>query len=332
MAVLGILTEPNGWEKHYIAACEELGVPYRVIDIVCNRWWENLNAVGVDGYLVRASGDNEVRKQMYNERLYFIEQYMDVPMYPSFFGNLLYENKRMQSYWMHIHNIPHPETFVFYKKAEALDFIRSREEWPVVSKPNLGGSGSGIRILKNGRQAKRLVRKVFTRFKWYNPGITRWKKWRFLRVPVMDDRQHNYLFFQEFIHAKWEWRILKAGDTFFGHQKLARRGLHSGSGRMACADPPKELLEIVRKISEISGIQSLNVDILESIDGRFFVNEIQTYWGVRTWFQMKIEDKPARYLYRGNGAYELQFGDFHRNRGCNLRVEDFLKQLNRDNI
>ncbi len=329
MAVLGILTEPSGWEKHYIAACEELGVAYKVIDIVSNHWWENLQAVKVDGYLVRAAGDTEVRKQMYNERLFFIENYMKkTPMYPSYFGSLLYENKRMQSYWMKIHNISHPGTWIFYKAEEAYDFIRNRAEWPIVSKPNLGGSGSGVRIVKNASGAKKLVKRVFTRFKWYNPGITRWKKWRFLRVPVMDDRQHNYLLFQEYIPAQWEWRILKAGDTFFGQQKLPRKGLHSGSKRTGWVDPPLELLEMVRNISEESGIRSLNVDILERTDGRFFVNEIQTWWGVRTPYQMKIDDKPARYLHAGNGTYELQFGDFHRNRGCNLRVADFLKQLN----
>ncbi|MFO7722447.1 MAG: hypothetical protein R6V49_04400 [Bacteroidales bacterium] len=327
MAILGILTEPGGWEKHYINACTELNVEYRVIDIVSNDWWENLNAAEVDGYLVRAAGDNEVQKQMYNERLWFIHQHKKTPMYPSFFGNLLYENKRMQAYWMKIHDIPHPETWVFYRADEAKKFIGENRSWPLVSKPNLGGAGSGIRFLRSAGQAGRLVRRVFTRFRFYNPGLTRWKKWRWLKVPVMDDRQHNYLIFQQYIPAKWEWRILKAGNTYFGHQKLARHGLHSGSKRMACVDPPKELLELVRTISRLSGIRALNVDILESTDGKYYVNEIQTYWGVRTSFQMKVNDEPCRYLDKGEEGWVLEYGDFHRNRGCNLRVEDFLLQL-----
>ncbi len=328
MPILGILTEPSGWEKYYIQACEELGVAYRVIDIVSNCWWENICEAQVDGYLVRAAGDNEVRKQMYNERLWFIQEYKGLPMYPSFFGNLLYENKRMQAYWMKIHGIPHPPTWVFYNREEAYDFILRQESWPLVSKPNLGGAGSGIRIIRNVRQASRLVRRVFTRLKWYNPGLGRWKRWHGIRMPVMDDRQHNYLIFQQYIPSKWEWRILKAGNTYFGHQKLARHGLHSGSRRMACVDPPKDLLELVKKISEESGIRSLNVDILEGEDGHCYVNEIQTFWGVRTSFQMKINGKACRYLDMGEGQWKLEYGDFHRNRGCNLRVEDFLLQLN----
>ena len=328
MAILGVLTEPTGWEKHYINACQELGVEYRVIDIVSDRWWENLNDVEVDGYLVRASGENEVHKQMYNERLWYIEHHIGKPMYPSYFGNLLYENKRMQSYWMKIHDIPHSDTWIFYSATEAYSFISSNVDWPLVSKPNLGGAGSGVRFIRSARHARRLVRRVFTRMKWYNPGLTRWRKWRGIKIPVMDDRQHNYLIFQKYVPAKWEWRILKAGDTYFGHQKLARRGLHSGSKRMACADPPRELLELVKMISVKSGIRSLNVDILESTDGRYYVNEIQTFWGVRTSFQMKINDKSCRYLDKGHGQWELEYGDFHQNRGCNLRVEDFLKQLN----
>ncbi len=326
LPLLGIFTEPSGWEKYYIAACEELGVPYKVIDIVSPDWWQNVQSNPVKGYLVRAAGDREVRKQMYNERLWFIRQQMDTPMYPDYQGILLYENKRMQSYWMDIHGIPHAETRVFYRKEEALQYIAANDQWPLVSKPNLGGSGEGVRMLSSARKARRQVRRVFTRWKFYNPGITRWKKWRFLKYPVMDDTQHNYLIFQQFIPVKWEWRIIKVGDTYFGHRKLPRKGLHSGTGIVGWVDPPKELLELAKEISTKSGIRALNTDIFEGTDGKFYVNEIQTFWGVRWPYQMKIDDKPCRYLDR-NGTWELEYGQFHQNRGCNLRVADFIEQL-----
>lgn len=326
MYKLGILTEPSGWEKHYVKACQEMNVPFEVIDIVSDQWWENLQKVKVDGYLVRAAGDNETRKQMYNEKLWFVEQYLGLPMYPSYFGNLLYENKRMQIYWMKVNKIVHPETHVFYHKEEALEFIRSNNRWPLVSKPNLGGAGEGVRFIYNQRKANIMVRKVFTRWKFFNTGLTRWKRWRKIRIPVMDDKQFNYLLFQEFILAKCEWRIIKVGNTYFGHQKLASGGLHSGSGLVEHVDPPKELFELVRHISNLSGIRALNVDILEEVNGTYYVNEIQTYWGGRKPYQMKIGGESCRFIDK-DGQWELEYGLFHHNRGCNLRVEDFLNQL-----
>jgi glutathione synthase/RimK-type ligase-like ATP-grasp enzyme len=323
---LGIFMEPTGWEEHYIKACEELGVAYKVIDIISANWWDHVLAHPVDGYLVRAAGDNEVRKQLYNERLWFVQKHIGKPFYPNYEGILLYENKRMQAYWMDLHDIPHPNTAVLYRKAEALAFVEANPIWPLVSKPNLGGAGEGVRMLRSAKQARRLIRKVFTRCRFYNPGLTRWRKWRFLRLPVMEDKQHNYLIFQQYIPSKWEWRIIKVGNTYFGHQKLERHGLHSGSGRVGHVDPPKALFELVKKISALSGISAVNVDILEGTDGRYYVNEIQTFWGGRKPYQMKINGESCRYLDR-NGIWELEYGLFHQNRGCNLRVADFLEQL-----
>jgi hypothetical protein len=325
--ILGILTEPSGWESHYIAACEELGVAYRLIDILAPDWWERVVSAPVSGFLVRASGDREVRKQLYNERLWFIQQHIKTPMHPGYPGILLYENKRMQTYWMDIHGIPHPDTWIFYRRDEAMQFLTGHREWPLVSKPNLGGGGEGVRLVWSARQGRRLVRRLFTRWKFYNPGLTRWRKWRFLKYPVMDDKQHNYVYFQQYIPSKWEWRIIKVGDTYFGHQKLPKNGLHSGSGLVGHVDPPKKLFEMVREISRKSGISALNVDVLEGLDGRYYVNEIQTFWGGRKPYQMKINGESCRYVDRA-GTWELEYGEFHQNRGCNLRVEDFLNQLN----
>lgn len=323
---LGIFTEPSGWEENYIKACEELGVPFRVIDILAPDWWNRVVSTPVDGYLIRAAGDNEVRKQLYNERLWFIEQHTGKPFYPNYTGILLYENKRMQSYWMNINDIPHPETHIFYRRKDALDFIQNNDVWPVISKPNLGGGGEGLRVLKTPRQAARIVSKVFTRFKFFNPGLTRWKKWRKIRIPVMDDRQHNYLIFQQYIPSKWEWRIIRVGNCYFGHQKLEKGGLHSGSGRVGHIDPPKELFELVNDIGLKSGIRAVNVDILEGVDGKYYVNEIQTFWGGRKPFQMKINGESCMYI-RDSDDWKLVYGLFHQNRGCNLRVADFVEQL-----
>lgn len=329
---LGILTEPHGWEKNYISACEELGVKNTLIDILANDWWERVKATPVDGYLVRAAGDNETRKQLYNERLWFIIKEIKKPIYPSYTGILLYENKRMQSYWMSINDILHPKTYIYYRKEDALSFIDSNRVYPLLSKPNLGGGGEGVRFLNSEKTAKRIIKKVFTRYKFFNPGLTRWRQWRGIKLPVMDDKQHNYLIFQEYIPTKWEWRIIKAGNSYFGHKKLLKGKSHSGSGLVEHVDPPKELFELVKEISIKSGIRSLNVDILEGEDGKLYVNEIQTFWGGKKQYQMKINDESCRYVDNDKGVWELEYGIFHRNRGCNLRVADFIEQLKEMNL
>lgn len=324
---LGILTTPGGWETHYINACKELGVPYKIIDIVSDDWYEQTVNSGVDGLLVRPAGTNEVIKQLYSERLFFIEQYLKIPLYPSYLGVQLYENKRMQHYWMTAHGINHPVTHIFYDRKSALEFFMQTNAWPFVFKPNLGGSAEGVFLIRNRRQAKRVVNRLFTRYRFFNPGIRRWRTYRYgVRLPVMEDVQRNYLFVQEFVEAKCEWRIIKAGNTYFGHQKLSDGKFFSGSGRVGWVQPPMELLHLAKHISELSGIRALNIDLFETPGGEYILNEIQTIWGGKLPYQMRIHDEPCRYVEK-EGEFVLENGIFHTNRGCNLRVADFLDYL-----
>lgn len=324
---LGILNSLDGWESYYVNACVELEVPYVVIDFTSNLWLEQIVESGVDGLLVRPSGQNEQLKQLYCERLYFVENYLHIPIYPSYLGVLIYENKRMQHYWMSAHDIKHPHTWVFYDKLSASEFFRNHKDYPLVSKPNLGGAAEGVLVLPNQRSALSISRRVFTRFKFYNPGVVRWRKYGHkFSYPVMEDPQRNYLYIQEFVKAKWEWRLIKIGNSYFGHQKLSDGKHFSGSGLVGWTSPPLELLKQTQLISELSGVRAVNVDYFETINGDFLVNEIQTIWGGQLDYQMMINGKPCRYI-EHEDDFVLEEGIFHQNKGCNLRVQDFLLTL-----
>jgi len=325
--IVGILKSPDRWEKYYIQACEDLHITYKLIDITANDWYKQVADASVHGILVRPSGQNEVLKQMYCERLYFIENQLHLLMYPSYLGILSYENKRFQHYWMDVNGISHPQTWVFYDNDSATRFFSNYRNYPLVSKPNLGGAAEGVKILKNIYESAKTANKVFTRCKFYNPGIFRWRKYKHLfKYPVMEDPQRNYLYIQEFVEAKWEWRIIKIGNSYFGHQKLSDGKHFSGSGLVGWVRPPLELLKRTKLISQLSGIRAVNVDYFETVSGDFLVNEIQTIWGGQLDFQMMIDGKPCRFIDTG-ADFVLEYGVFHQNKGCNLRVLDFISLL-----
>ena len=74
------------------------------------------------------------------------------------------------------------------------------------------------------------------------------------------------------------------------------------------------------------------VDIFETEDGKLLVNECQTVFGCSfATTQMKINGKPARYLYK-NGEWVLEYGEFCRNHMCNLRVEYLISKLKEKKI
>ena len=158
----------------------------------------------MDGILVYARKSNDVIMNMYDERLYFVNKKLGIPIYPSYDEIFIYENKRMMSYWLKFKEIPMPETYVFYDKDEALRFLDQRNDFPLIFKPNVGSAAIGIKFVKNKRQGKRLVNKMFTKWRFFNRGYTKWYMTKYkIPYPIMDDKQYNNVLFQEQIDIKY---------------------------------------------------------------------------------------------------------------------------------
>lgn len=326
---LGILNEFLGNEKNYVKACEDLGIDYEVIDFISDDWIENINNSNCDGFLVRPSAKKEVWKRMYDEKLYFLNKVMNKPIYPSYNEIFIYENKKNMSYWLRINDIPHPKTWVFYDKNEAMDFVNNYDEYPIVFKTNIGSAAVGVKYIETKKEAIRLIKKIFTKLKFVNRGYTKWYKTKYgISYPIMDDKQYNLIIFQQKINVKYEWRMIKIGNSYFGHQKLSNGKFHSGSDLVGWVKPPEELLNLTKHICDIGKFSSMDVDIFEDVNGNYYVNELQTLFGSYNPSQMYINDKPGRFIYK-DSEWIFEEGLFNKNGSCNLRVKDFIDQLNK---
>lgn len=330
---LGILTNDRKTTDYYVAACKEIGVEYQLINILSVDWITEIKKYGCDGILVAPNAHTFVKKNMYQERIYFINKIMNIPVYPSYNEILVYENKRNMAYWLETHDIPMPTTWVFYIKKEALDFLNQRKVFPLIFKPNIGTGGSGIKFIENQRQGKRLVNKIFTKLKHFNRGFTKWYKTKYkIKIPKTNDKQYDNILFQELVDVKHEWRGVKLGKSYFAHKKLPNEeGLHSGSGKADYSNPPIKVMEFIKYVCDISDFRSMNVDFFEDYEGNFYVNELQTIFGSNIKpYQMCVDGKPGRYLFKDND-WIFEEGMFNQNNSYNLRVLDFIEQLN-DNL
>lgn len=323
---LGILSNFTGSKEYYIEACKELRVNYEVIDIRSSDWLENIKISNCDGYLVRPMCLKQSWKDMCDEKLYFINKILKKPIYPSFDACYIYEDKKKMAYWLKAHNIPHAPTHVLYDKTEAINFLE-KAKYPLVFKPNIGSAAIGIKMIDKKQEALKLVDKIFTKWRFFNKGYTKWYKTKYkISYPIMDDKQHNFIIFQDKLKVKTEWRIIKIGESYFGHQKLEVNGFHSGSGKVGWVDPPKKLLRMAKDICDKGNFRSMDVDIFETEDGKYYVNELQTIFGSYDISQMYIDGKPGRYLFNDD-KWKFEEGYFNQNYSCNLRVEDFIKTL-----
>lgn len=327
--MLGILKEPDGLHESYIRACEVLQVPYRVVDIVSDDWIEHLRNCSCNAFLCRPTSRRMVYKQMFDERIFFLEKEMKKNVYPSYREIMLYENKRVLLYWLRIHDIPHPPTHIFYDRDEALSFIKEGPRFPLYFKTNLGSGGGGIRVIKHKRVARRLINRVFTRTGLGFKGFVKWARGPLgVPYPLFDDIQYNNIYFQEAVQVKHEWRGVKIGESFFIHEKLpGKKGFRSGSGRAAYGHPGEGPLNFLKRVCDIGNFRSMNVDFFETEEGEFLVNELHTVFASKVNpYLAKVDGSPGRFLYQ-NGKWLFEAGDFNRFDSCELRVKDVLSLL-----
>lgn len=327
---LGILRAWHETYQNYVKACEDLNVDYEVINLMDDDWIKQIKESDCDGFLLRPPYFKQYWKDMYDERVYFIKNHLNKEIYPSFDEIFIYENKNNMAYWLDIHNLPHAKTSIFYKKEDALEYLKTAN-YPLVFKVRTGTAGRGVEFIKNYRQGKRLVNKVFPKFHFFARGYTKWYhikgKPKFMTVPLMDDKQYGFVMFQEKLDVKCEWRLLKIGDTYQGHQKLeGKNGKHSGSGLVGWVQPPKELLDFFYDVCELGNFTSMDVDVFETVDGKYYINELQTLFGSFDNSQMYVDGKPGR-LKRIDGEWVFEEGYFNLNQSMNLRVEHFVDIL-----
>lgn len=313
---LGIIKEFAHYHKANIAACKELGISYRVLDISGTDWIEVVKAAKCDAYLVWPSSYLTVWKEMFDDRLKIMENELGMLIYPSYKEIWLYENKRRCRDWLEVNQIPHPKTWIFYDEDEATDFLKAAD-LPLVYKTNIGSSASGVWILRKKSEAKKLVQKAFRR------GIV--AKGRDPR-----DRQWGTVYFQEYFPGVKEYRMIRINDSYFGYKKERIGDFHSGSHAFSFFDPSKVLLDYTYKVTEKGNFTSMDVDIFETQDGRLLVNELQTVFGIITIppVMLMVDGKIGRY-YRDplNENWHFEEGDYSRNACANLRVEYLVNHL-----
>ena len=173
--------------------------------------------------------------------------------------------------------------------------------------------------LKKGNRTKRIIRKLLhpkelrERLKVYNA--------------ISKDKQIGFVVLQEFIEHEYEWRVVRVGDSFFAHKKLKVGDKASGTLLKNYDNPPPQLLDFVKELTDRHGFRSVAVDIFMNTDNCYLVNEIQCIFGQSDAYQMKVDGVIGRYLYSNNN-WAFEQGDFARNGCYDLRLDYVIRTHN----
>ena len=311
---MGIVYSVSQYHKFWISACKELGVSYEIIYLSNSDWMDKLLNAKCDALLVWSDITTQTIKTMQDERLLVIAKELKIKVYPEIDSLLLYENKRLQHYWLKANQFPVIPTKVFYDENEIEGFLSSTK-LPIVMKSNLGASASGVYIFKTRAEALKKSREFM-------------RKGYKLKGDATRPRQQGGLYVQEYLPGLKEWRMVRIGNSYFGHGKDMKGQFHSGSGKANWDVPPTRLFELLFDITERGGFSSMDVDIFEDENGNLYVNELQALFGNSiAKEQLKMDGTPGRMLRDHNGDFHFEAGDFCRNHLCNLRLEHVIKSL-----
>ncbi|MCB1048778.1 MAG: hypothetical protein KDC10_16425 [Calditrichaeota bacterium] len=310
---IGILRTPTQRHSFIMAACQEMGVSYRVIDWFEEDWIERINASECDAFITWPAITNTLWKTIGDERLAMLAGPMGRVVYPEVTAIWMYESKRRSHDWMVAKGVEHPRTWVFVHEKAALDFV-AKASYPLVYKTDLGAAAAGVEIVRTHQRAKAIVLKAF------KSGIV---------VPRGDkrDRFWGHVLFQEYLPEIQEWRMVRVGDTYFcRYKEPGADGLHSGSGTVRWEKPPIELLERTRQITDLGGFTSMNIDFFETTDGRFLVNELHAVFGTPR-NPKRGEENGGRWLRDEQGNWHFEKGYWYQNGCSNLRLKNLLAML-----
>jgi len=335
----------------WLDACREYQdqVDCEVIDLTRADWLDRILSQPFDGLLASPPGWTTPFKTMFDERVTILQSACTIPLYPSIEEILIYENKKYLSYWLAANKIPHPKTWVFYYEDEAREFVRSAT-LPLVGKTSIGGSGSGVHVLKTRKEANEYIQNIFS-----GKGATlqvgpQWRKKGFVKrvfqkllhpqelkaklqlyKHLRTEVQKDFVILQEYIPHTFEWRCVRIGDSFFAHKKLKKGDKASGSLLKGYENPPLALFDFVKKATDKRHFLSQSVDIFETGDGRYLVNEMQCIFGQSDPYQMLVNGQPGRYRLI-DGQWTFEPGDFNRHESFLLRLQHFIQILNENQI
>jgi len=309
---LGLIYDPAQYHKYWIAACLDLGISYQVVDILKDNWIEELKNSGCAGFLIWPHINSMVLKDIMDERVFLLEKYVGIKVYPGAEAIALLDNKRRVRDWLLAAGFKIPKTWCFAQKEDALNWAETIQ-FPVIYKTIKGSVSRGVEIIKTKEQAVQLINQCFGR------GV----------YPYRMDRRNNqwdFILFQQYLHECDEVRLIRIGDDFIHIDKVRNIDpFHSGSGKMKWPERNEYLLNLTKEITDKGGFRCMNVDYLKDQEGNYYVNEMHAlFHGPR------IPESPNMGKYHqdpSSGNWEFTPGHFYRNYTSNLRVLDLVKQL-----
>ena len=247
--MLAIHNSQSGFHPHWIEYCQDNDIPFEVVDCYAN---DIIEKAAECRALLWHCSHSDPRDIVVARQILFALEHAGIRVFPDFRTAWHFDDKVGQKYLFEALDIPRLRTYVFVEKETALDWA-SKAEFPKVFKLRHGASSSCVWIVRDKRQARRLIKRAFGRGlpvyrPWENLNERMYKR-RIGKNEFVDvakgvvrlfyppqfskvlGRQTGYALFQDFAPDNdSDIRITVIGDKAYGVRRLVRPGDFRASG------------------------------------------------------------------------------------------------------
>jgi glutathione synthase/RimK-type ligase-like ATP-grasp enzyme len=290
MTTVGIQKEQAGFHGKWAEFLEQHGAGVQWLDLLAGDPIEQARAC--DGIMWHWYHDPD-HKQSARTILHVVETELGIPVFPDLSTAWHFDDKIAQAYILRAHDVPTPQTWVFWDRQRALAWA-AETTYPLVFKLASGAGSSHVELIEDEPAARGKIQTMFSRSGFipmvYVPPragtAERWLRsirsfllrcWcsvgyvalkRYPPLPRQDwAPQKNYALFQEFLDGnEFDHRITVIGDRAFGFRRMNRPGdfRASGSGVLD-VDPNKidmRCVELAFRVASALKSQSIACDII----------------------------------------------------------------------
>jgi glutathione synthase/RimK-type ligase-like ATP-grasp enzyme len=269
-------------------------IPYEFYNIHHSNWFEEAKKYDI---IIWHCGNDPSALHIARSKIYIIEKCLRKVCYPNYSEIWFYEDKIRQNYLLNFYNLPNVSTFISNNKKEAIEYALN-SEYPIVSKISTCAGSLGVELIKNKKEAVKLINKVFAAGR-----KTYW----------IHQRQKDYIYFQKFLDdAEYDLRVIVVGNKLFGYYRMRPKNdfRASGAGIYVKKEIPEEALLTAKKVADSLKTRFLAVDMLRSErEQKYRIIETSIFIGIDTAEQLKVNDEPGSYNFI-NDKFEFSTGKY----------------------
>jgi len=247
--MIAIHSSKGSFSDRWINYCEKMGIQYKLVD--CYKNDIILQLQDCNGLMWHHNQMNQ-RDVVFAKPLLFALEQSGKIVFPDFRTNWHFDDKLGQKYLFESLNCQAVNTYLFYKKEDALKWA-NETNYPKVFKLR-GGAGSwNVFLVKNKRKAIRTINKAFgSGFKQYDAWSNikeRWRKFqlgkislpsllmgvvRVFKEPMYSKvlgKDLGYIYFQDFIpNNDSDFRVIVIDNKAFAIKRIVRKNDFRASG------------------------------------------------------------------------------------------------------